>query len=128
MNDDTAQELAAIIGGNGAQQVDGLLTVIAGDGAAALIPGSTVSMTKGSAAAVSVAAPGAAMIGKRMTFVAGSDFAHVVTFTGTTLGDGTTGLNSTWTSAAFMGSSLTVVGMSATRWAVVSFNLGTIAP
>lgn len=128
MNDDTAQALAAVIGGGGAQQVDGLLTTMSGDGAAALVPGATISITKGSAAAISVAAPGAAMIGKRLTFIAGSDFAHVVTFTGTTLGDGTTGLNTTWTSAAFMGSSLTVVGVSATRWAVVSFNIGTIAP
>lgn len=42
--------------------------------------------------------------------------------------DGTAGANSTWTSAAVQGSSLTVVGISATKWNVQSVNLGTIAP
>lgn len=85
-------------------------------------------LTKGSAGAYSVAAPGAANVGRKLTFITGSDFAHVVTFTGTTLQDGTTGLNTRWTAAAFAGSSLTVRAVSATRWAVESFNLGTIAP
>ncbi len=88
----------------------------------------TFNVTKGSAGAFSVAAPGAKNIGRRLVFLTGTDFAHVFTFTGTTLEDGTTGLNSTWTSAAFAGSSLVVCARSATRWAVEAFNLGTIAP
>lgn len=85
-------------------------------------------LTKGSAGAYTIAAPGAAGIGKVITFTTGTDFAHVVTFTGTTLQDGTAGANSTWTAAAVQGSSLTVVGVTATKWNVVNFNLGTIAP
>lgn len=85
-------------------------------------------LTKGSAGAYTIAAPGAAGIGVPITFTTGTDFAHVVTFTGTTLQDGTAGANSTWTAAAVQGSSLTVVGVTATKWNVVSFNLGTIAP
>jgi hypothetical protein len=127
MNDDATQALAAVIGGNAAQQIDGFITTIAGDGAAPLVPGATYVLTKGSAAAITVAAPGVGMIGKRMTFVAGSDFAHVVTFTGSTLWDGTTGANAAWTSAAFKGSSITVIGLTATTWGVVSQNLGACA-
>lgn len=79
-----------------------------------------------SAGAYSVAAPGVA--GLRITFTTTTDFAHVVTFTGATLWDGTATANSTWTAAAVQGSSLTVVSVSATKWNVESFNLGTIAP
>lgn len=85
-------------------------------------------LTKGSAGAYTVAAPGAAGIGVRITLTTGTDFAHVTTFTGTTLQDGTAGANTTWTSAAVQGSSLTIVGVTATKWNVESFNLGTIAP
>lgn len=102
-------------------------TTIAGDGAVTLNSG-VVYLTKGSAAAITVAAPGAGGIGKRITITTGSDFAHVVTFTGTTLYDGTTGANSTWTAAAFQGASITFIGATATKWVVESFNTGTIAP
>lgn len=102
-------------------------TTISGDGAVAVASGVTL-LTKGSAAAITLAAPGAAGIGKVLTITTGSDYAHVVTFTGGTLWDGTAGANSTWTAAAVQGSSITVVGTTATKWNVVSFNLGTIAP
>jgi hypothetical protein len=81
----------------------------------------------GSAGAFSVAAPGAANIGRRLRFTTGSDFAHVVTFTGSTLRDGTTGAKITWTAAAFAGSSLEVEAVSAVLWNVRSMNLGAIA-
>lgn len=98
----------------------------AGDGAVT-ISSQCALLTKGSAAAMTLAAPGAAGIGTEITFITGSDFAHVVTFTGSTLKDGTTGAKITWTAAAFIGSSLTVAGVSATQWVVVSKNLGTVA-
>lgn len=84
-------------------------------------------LTKGSAGAYTLAAPGAAGIGVEITLTTGSDFAHVVTFTGSTLRDGTTGAKVTWTAAAFAGSSITVVGVTAVLWNVVSKNLGTVA-
>lgn len=102
------------------------LATITGDGAIALTSGTTL-LTKGSAAAITIAAPGTNFANLRITIIAGSNFAHVVTFTGSTLLDGTTGANITWTSAAFIGSSITVQGLSATTWGVESFNLGTIA-
>lgn len=85
-------------------------------------------LTKGSAGAYTLAAPGAAGIGTIIKITNGSAFAHVVTFTGTTLQDGTAGANSTWTAVNIEGTSITVVGVTATKWNVLSFNLGTIAP
>jgi hypothetical protein len=102
--------------------------ILAADAAIPIDVDEVYQLTKGSAGAYSVAAPGVANVGRSLVLINGSDFAHIVTFTGTTLQDGTTGLNTTWTAAAFAGSSLTVRAVSATRWAVESFNLGTIAP
>lgn len=102
------------------------VTTATADGAIPLASGVYVISKAGSASATTIAAPGVA--GLRITITTGSDFAHVVTFTGATLWDGTATANSTWTAAAVQGSSLTVVSVSATKWNVESFNLGTIAP
>lgn len=99
----------------------------AADGAIDASYDHTALLTKGSAAAMTIAAPGAKNIGRKLRIVAGSDFAHVVTFTGSTLRDGTTGAKITWTSAAFIGSSIEVEAITATRWAVANKNLGTVA-
>jgi len=101
--------------------------VIAGDGAVNIDYDGNVLLTKGSAAAITVAAPGAKNVGRRKKIFNGSDFAHIVTFTGSTLRDGTTGASITWTAAAFQGSSLTIYAVSATTWMVESMNLGAIA-
>lgn len=103
------------------------LQTLAADGAIDIdVDGETV-ITKGSAAAITVAAPGAKNIGRTRRVTTGSDFAHVVTFTGSTLKDGTTGAKITWTSPAFIGASLTFYAISATQWVVLSKNLGTVA-
>jgi hypothetical protein len=102
------------------------LTTYAGD-AAITLASQIAYLTKGSAAAMTVAAPGATRIGTRITITTGTDFAHVVTFTGSTLNDGTSGAKITWTAAAFKGSSITVVAVTATQWLVESKNLGTVA-
>lgn len=106
---------------------EGSFKVETGDFAASVDVDRTYYLTKGSAAAVTVKAPGAKNIGRRLTFITGSDFAHVVTFTGSTLKDGTTGAKITWTSVAFIGSSITVRASTATQWVVESKNLGTVA-
>jgi hypothetical protein len=103
------------------------ITTIPGDGALSVDVDGVYLLTKGSAAAITVAAPGAKNIGRRITILTGSDFAHVVTFTGGTLRDGTTGASTTYTAAAFQGCSLTVQAVSATTWNVVAQNLGAIA-
>lgn len=110
---------------NGAISTSTLNTYV-GDGAISLVA-QVAYLTKPSAGAYTIAAPGAGGIGLKITFTAGTDFAHVVTFTGSTLKDGTTGAKITWTSAAFIGSSLTICGVTATQWIVESKNLGTVA-
>ena len=83
----------------------------------------TALLTKGSAGAYSVAAP--TVDGTTLTIIAGSNFAHVVTFTGSTLLGGVAA-KITWTSAAFIGSTL-VVQSSGGKWVMISMNLGTLA-
>ncbi len=97
------------------------------DGACPIDQDRLILIAKTSAIALSVAAPGASGIGRRLDLLTVTSFAHIVTFTGTTLADGTTGLNITWTTTAFAGCGLSVVGLSATVWGVLSFNLGAIA-
>ncbi len=98
------------------------------DGAIPIDLDRTFLLSKSSAGAFTVAAPGAKNIGRKLVLLTGTDFAHVTTFTGTTLQDGTAGANSTWTATAVQGCALTVRAVSATKWNVESFNLGTIAP
>lgn len=99
------------------------VTTISGDGAITIQSG-TVFLTKGSAAAITLAAP-SSNDGVRICIIGASDFAHVVTFTGTTLLDGTTGANLKSTLTAFAGSGLVVIAKG-TNWYVESNNLTTI--
>jgi len=84
----------------------------------------TYLIMKASALASSTFAdPSASQDGLEVTFCGGTDFAHVVTTT--SVNDGTTGLHTTLTSAAFAGSSLTLVAFK-TKWVVKSNNLWVI--
>lgn len=97
------------------------ITTISGDGAIT-ITGGVVALTKGSAAAITIAAPSAPQAGTTIKIFAGSAFAHVVTFTGATLDDGITGGGKTTvTMAAFVGSSIEVTAYNL-RWTVVAKN------
>lgn len=96
------------------------------DGAIAIMDG-VAFITKGSAAAMTLAAPSAAQTGTRLSIIANSDYAHVITFTGSTLLDGTTGANITATTAAFKGSGLTVVATSGGFWLLEAAVVCTIA-
>jgi len=102
-----------------------VVTAASGDGAIAIATG-TVTITKGSIAALTVAAP-SSNDGVRITIVSTTDFAHVVTFTGGTLYDGTAGANTTVTFPTTRGASVTVVAVGV-LWMVESFNAVTIAP
>lgn len=97
------------------------------DGAVPIDEDREFLIDKGSAAALTVAAPGAKNIGRKLKFFTATDFAHVLTFTGSTLRDGTTGASITWTATAFQGCCLVVRAVSATTWNVESMNLGAIA-
>jgi len=87
------------------------------DGAIAITTG-VHTIAKTSAAAMTVAAP-SSQDGTELTIIANTDFAHVITFTGSTLLDGTTGANLTVTLTAFKGSAITVVAVG-TKWLLKS--------
>lgn len=87
------------------------------DGAIALTAG-VHTIAKTSAAAMTVAAP-ASINGTRLTIISNTDYAHVITFTGATLLDGTTGANLTVTMTAFKGSAITVIAVG-TIWLLQS--------
>lgn len=101
------------------------VTTIAGDGAITIKSGIIV-MTKGSAAAITLAAPTLAQVGTRLTIYAGSAFAHVVTATAL-IDDGVTGgSKTTATFAAFVGATLTLIAAQVGKWGVESKNVVTI--
>lgn len=99
--------------------------VLTSDGAIT-IQTSTVYLEKTSGGAFTIAAP-SSQDNTRITIIGNTDFAHVITFTGSTLLDGTTGANSTATFTAFKGSSITIVARGA-FWLVESLSLVACAP
>jgi len=104
------------------------ITAYSADGAIAVSPHFAV-LTKTSAGAYTLAAPpasGSDDEGMAIEITAGTAFAHVVTATGLIQDGVTGGAKNTWTSAAFVGSSLKLRGYNG-KWHVISKNLGTIA-
>lgn len=90
------------------------------------IANSIVTLTKGSAAAMTLAAPTAAQAGTRIVIRAGTAFAHVVTATGL-LEDGVTGgAKNTATFGAFVGSSIELIAIGL-KWTVLGKNVVTVA-
>lgn len=122
MNAATSAALAALVGGD---QVSNMLfespAVITGDGAIDLSETASqiVHLTKGSAAAITIAAPNRA--GQQRTIISDTAFAHVVTFTGNTLRGGTAAV-ATATAAAQKGAGLTVRSLlpSEAAWGVIA--------
>jgi len=127
----TIQELntlATLLGPDGGRALPGSPLFLGSDGAIPIDRDRTIVVVKGSAAALTLGPAGGENVGRRITITAGSDFAHVVTFSGGAAAhDGTTGPHTTWTSAAFEGSSTTVEAVSPTKWNVVSMNGGAYA-
>lgn len=118
--------LAGLIGGSLARNLAPIVRVIPGDGAIPVDEDAIVLLTKGSAAAVTIAVPGAANIGRKIVITGGSDFAHVVTAASTSVHDGTTGGHGTLTSPAFQGGTLTLRAVTAAKWNVEANNLWVI--
>jgi len=101
------------------------ITTIAGDGAITIAQG-VVALTKGSAAAITLAAPTAAQAGTVIHVINGSAWAHVITATGL-LDDGVTGGGkNTATFGAYVGSAITLLAYNL-HWTVVSKNVVTVA-
>jgi hypothetical protein len=99
------------------------VAVYSTDGAIA-VRSHTAIITKGSAAAMTLAAP--TRNGIRIEVAAGSAYAHVVTATGL-IDDGVTGGGkNTYTTAAFVGSGATFLSYNG-HWILMSKNLGSTA-
>lgn len=102
-----------------------VVTTISGDGAITIAEG-IVKLTKGSAAAITLAAPTAAQEGTTIRVISNSAFAHVITATGL-LDDGVTGgSKNTATFGAFAGASIELVAINL-KWSVLAKNVVTVA-
>jgi hypothetical protein len=84
-------------------------------------------LTKATAAAITLVAASTVPLGTIVTFMAGTAAAHVVTAQSGGIFDGTTGAKTKWTSAAFIGSSITLVSLPNGGWGTRSQQLGTVA-
>lgn len=84
-------------------------------------------IVKGSAAAITLAPASTVPVGTIVTFMAGTAFAHVVTVQAGGIFDGVTGSKTKWTSAAFIGSSITLIAAPNGGWATMAQQLGTVA-
>jgi hypothetical protein len=103
--------------------IQGIQT-ISGDGAITIAPG-IVRLTKGSIAAITLAAP-SSNDGVVITIMSTTDFAHVVTVTGG-MWDGTATTNTTVTFPVVAGAAVTLMA-SGTDWYVLNNQGTTIAP
>lgn len=123
---DTGGTYSGVAVSGGTSTAKEIVTTITGDGAITIATGIVV-LTKGSAAAITLAAPSAAQVGTRITIYAGSAFAHVVTATGL-IDDGVTGgSKNTATFAAFVGAAITLIAAQVGKWGVESKNVVTVA-
>jgi hypothetical protein len=112
--------LAGALGGGLASAIGALPSnyqALSADGAVPITADAAFLITKGSACLLSVAAPGAANIGRALDFINTTAFAHVITFTGGTVRGGVAGVT-TATMAALAGARLKVRAISATVWTV----------
>jgi len=126
MNKQEIGTLAARLANGGiARAIGADLVSLPGDATIAVDKDAAYILNKAGVAAITLPAPGAENVGRVITFIAGTANAHVVTATAA-LANGTA-TKTTWTAAAFPGSSLTVRAISSTLWACVSNQLGAYA-
>ena len=101
------------------------VTTITGDGAITIASG-VVKLTKGSAAAITLAAPTSGQEGTRITVISNTAFAHVITATGLNDDGVVGGSKNTATFAAFAGAAITLVAIGL-KWSVESLKVVTVA-
>lgn len=73
------------------------------------IQSGVTAITKGSAAALTIAAPTTAQNGTLLSIVSTTAYAHVITFTGGTLNNGTSAAKTTVTFPAYVGGGIRVI-------------------
>ena len=125
LNIGLAAQLGGELGNAAISNAFGGPALLAGDGAIPIAAGSYL-ITKGSAAALTIAAPTAADVGTRITVTSNTAFAHAVTFTGNTLQSGAAGVASL-TCAAQKGAGFTIECVVAGFWNLIANVAQTIA-
>lgn len=91
------------------------------------VSGGLFWLTKATAAAITLAPASSCPLGTVVVFMAGTAVAHVVTAQSGGIFDGTTGAKTKWTSAAFIGSSITLISTPNGGWSTLAQQLGTVA-
>ena len=96
-----------------------------GNTAIVIAPG-VARLTKGSAGAYTLAAPAAGDDGTILHITAGTDYAHVITIATTSLLDGTSTAKGKCTTAAYIGSGISVAAVNQ-KWHLLSNNAATLS-
>ena len=115
----------AVTNMTGTSKTKSVVTSLAADSAITIAPG-VVSLTKTSAGAYTLAAPAAGDDGTVIHITAGTNFAHIVTIAGTSLLDGTNTPKGKATTAAYIGSGISIVAVN-TTWRLLSNTASTLA-
>lgn len=110
---------------NNISAINNPITLAAANGAIAVAPG-TVVITKGSIAAMTLAAPVATQNGLILRVTSASAFAHTITATGLIDNGVTGGSKTTATFAAFAGATIELMAYEG-KWHVISLNAVTVA-
>lgn len=97
-----------VVGITGTSLLRYVCQTVSADGAIPIETGVT-AITKGSAAALTIAAPTTAQDGTVISIVSSTAYAHVVTFTGGTLVNGTYAAKTTATYAAYVGAGIRII-------------------
>lgn len=84
-------------------------------------------IVKATAAAVTLAPASSVPIGTTVIFQAGTAVAHVITAQSGGMFDGTTGAKTKFTTAAFIGSSITLMAAPNGGWSVLAQQAGTVS-
>jgi len=126
MNQTDTDKLAGILGsGDLAAQIATPVLSLAVNGAIPITRDAFILLTKAGVAAMTVAAPGAANIGRVLSIYGATADQNTITFTGGTLRSGAAGVT-TVTGAAAIGSGITVKAVTATTWQLVANTLAVI--
>lgn len=118
-------KLAGQLGGLLARNVAPPVLAIAVNGACPIDQDAFILMTKAGVLTLTIAAPGAANIGRILKIYGATADQNVLTFTGGTLRSGAAGVT-TVTGAAAIGSGITVQAVTATTWQLLSNTLAVV--
>jgi len=125
MNSATLDKLAGLLGGQLARDIAAPVLSLAVNGAIPIDADAFILLTKAGVAAMSIAAPGAANIGRILKIYGATADQNVLTFTGGTLRSGAAGVT-TVTGAAAIGSGITVQAVTATTWQLIGNTLAVV--